>query len=346
MIGQAAPPPVEAPGIRRVLPLSAGMFVLGLDAYVLSGVLPNISGDLHVTVGAAGQMVTAFTLSYALLSPVLATVSGRWPRRRVLLGAMGLFTAANVVSTLAPTLAVLIVARVVAGAAAGLFAPTAGATAGALVAPELRARALALSLGGLISATVIGVPVGTALGTHLGWRVTMALVVALGAAAAALVAATLPDVPATAPPSLRARAATIAHPRVWPVLILMLFLGIAALGLYTYLGTILTTSTGVSKDMLPLYLMGWGLAGVAGNFGFARLIDSGRPPLPVLVLILALLTAGLATLPLAGSAAVIGALIGYGIGGGSAQSRCSITFSGTWETGRRSRSRCCPARYT
>jgi predicted MFS family arabinose efflux permease len=72
-------------GLRRVLPLSAGMFVLGLDAYVLSGVLGNISGDLHVTVGAAGQMVTAFTLSYALLSPVLATVSGTWPPRLVLL---------------------------------------------------------------------------------------------------------------------------------------------------------------------------------------------------------------------------------------------------------------------
>ena len=97
------------------------------------------------------------------------------------------------------------------------------------------------------------------------------------------------------------------------------FLGIAALGLYTYLGTILTVSTGVAQDTLPLYLMGWGLAGVAGNFGFARLIDSGRKPLPLLVLILAVLTAGVATLPLAGPTAVIGALIGYGIGGGSAQ---------------------------
>jgi predicted MFS family arabinose efflux permease len=66
------------------------------------------------------------------------------------------------------------------------------------------------------------------------------LVVALGAAAAALIAATLPDVPATAPPSLKARAATIAHRRVWPVLVLVLFLGVAALGLYTYLGTLLT----------------------------------------------------------------------------------------------------------
>jgi len=147
----------------------------------------------------------------------------------------------------------------------------------------------------------------------------MFIVVALGATATALIAVTLPDVHSTAPPSLKARAATIVHPRVWPVLLLMLFLGIAALGLFTYLGTILTVSTGVTQDALPLYLMAWGLAGVAGNFGFARLIDSGRSPLPLLVVILALLTAGVATLPLAGPTTVIGALIGYGIGGGSAQ---------------------------
>jgi predicted MFS family arabinose efflux permease len=95
----------------------------------------------------------------------------------------------------------------------------------------------------------------------------MFLVVALGAAAAALIAVTLPDVPATAPPSLKARAATITHRRVWPVLVLMLFLGIAALGLCTYLGTILTTSTGVSPDTLPLYLMGWGWPGSRATSG-------------------------------------------------------------------------------
>ena len=42
---------------------------------MLSGVLPDISGSLHVSIGAAGQIVTAFTLSYALLSPILATLS-------------------------------------------------------------------------------------------------------------------------------------------------------------------------------------------------------------------------------------------------------------------------------
>ena len=52
----------------------------------------------------------------------------------------------------------------------------------------------------------------------------------------------------------------------------------AGTALSAHLGDILTVSTGVSADALPQYLMGRGLAGVAGNFGFARLIDSGRRP--------------------------------------------------------------------
>jgi predicted MFS family arabinose efflux permease len=305
--------------VRRVLPLSAGMFVLGLDAYVLSGVLRNLSGSLHVTVGAAGQIVTAFTLSYALLSPLLATVSAGWRRRRVLLGALALFTAANIVSALAPSLVVLLIARTIAGAGAGLFAPTAAATAAALVAPELRARALALSLGGLITATVLGVPIGTVIGNHIGWRATMTLVVVLGALAALLIAVTLPDVTTAAPPSLRARLATLIDKRVAPVICLMLLVGISALGFYTYLGTILVTQIGVSKDLLPLYLMCWGAAGVAGNALVAFLIDRGHRPLLLLCVMLAVLALAFAALPLAGPVSVLAVLIGYGVGGGSAQ---------------------------
>ncbi len=305
--------------MRRVLLLSVGMFVLGLDAYVLSGVLPNLSGSLHVSIGAAGQIVTAFTLSYALLSPLLAIVSATWPRRRLLIGALALFTVANIASATAPSLGVLLVARVVAGAGAGLYAPTAAATAAALVPPEQRARALALSLGGLITATVLGVPIGTALGTHLGWRATMTLVVCLGALAAMLLAIFLPDVATPAPPSLRARFATLADGKIAPIIALMFLVGVAALGLYTYLGTMLVAGIGVSRDLLPFYLMLWGAAGVAGNLTVAQLIDRGRRPLIMLSTVLVLLTAGMLGLHFAGPVTVLFVLVGYGIGGGSAQ---------------------------
>lgn len=46
---------------RWLLALAAGALVFYTDDYVIAGVLPEISGDLSVSEGAAGQLVTAFS---------------------------------------------------------------------------------------------------------------------------------------------------------------------------------------------------------------------------------------------------------------------------------------------
>lgn len=46
----------------RILLLSLGMFALGTDALVVADVLPGIARDTGVSVGVAGQLVTAFML--------------------------------------------------------------------------------------------------------------------------------------------------------------------------------------------------------------------------------------------------------------------------------------------
>jgi predicted MFS family arabinose efflux permease len=306
--------------VGRVLPLAAGMFALGLDAYVLAGVLPDIAGDLHAQVGSAGLMVTAFTLAYALLSPVLATLTASWNRRWVLLGALGLFTLANVGSALAPTLAVLMVTRVIAGIGAGLYAPTAAATAAALAGADRRGRALALVAGGLQTATVIGVPIGALIGSHLGWRATMTLVAVIGAATAVLLTFALSRVEAPAPPPLRQRAALLTE---WPILrwlAVMTLASIASLGLYTYLGPILATTAGIGTASLPVYLLVWGASLVAGNVAISQLLDRGRRARILLAGVFALLTVGACLLSVAVTSTVaVLVLIVFGLACGSGQ---------------------------
>ena len=50
-----------------------GMFALGVDAYVMAGILPSIAEDFRVSIGVAGQTVSVFTLCYAIAAPVFAT---------------------------------------------------------------------------------------------------------------------------------------------------------------------------------------------------------------------------------------------------------------------------------
>ncbi|NUS87481.1 MAG: MFS transporter, partial [Streptomyces sp.] len=181
----------------RLLLLALGTFAVGTDSMVMAGILGLISRDLDVSVPTAGQMVTVFALAYALLAPVLATLTARWPRRQLLLTALTVFTAANALSALAPTYPLLLATRVLAAAGAALYTPTANAVATSLVPPERRGRALATVLGGMTVATALGVPLGTWIG-RTDWRLTMWLVVALGAAALAgqaLLLRELPGVP-------------------------------------------------------------------------------------------------------------------------------------------------------
>src|SRR5471030_2625272 len=146
---------------RRLIVLAAGMFAIGTDSFVVAGILPNVSKSLGVSVGVAGQMVTVYALSYALLSPVIAATAAHWPRKRLLLAGLAVFVLGNLATALAPTIEWVLASRLLAGLGAAMFSPTATATGASLVPPEKRARALAIVIAGLSSATALGAPMGT-----------------------------------------------------------------------------------------------------------------------------------------------------------------------------------------
>jgi predicted MFS family arabinose efflux permease len=60
----------------RLLWLAVGAFSTSLMAFVFAGLLPLISASAHITISEAGHLVTAYSLSYAIGTPILATLSG------------------------------------------------------------------------------------------------------------------------------------------------------------------------------------------------------------------------------------------------------------------------------
>ncbi|MGW1379023.1 MFS transporter [Streptomyces sp. NPDC002446] len=257
----------------RLLLLALGTFAVGTDSMVMAGILGLVARDLDVSVPAAGQMVTVFALSYAVLAPVLATAAARWPRRRLLLTALAVFTLANALSAVAPDYPTLLATRVLAAAGAALYTPTANAVATTLVPPERRGRALATVLGGMTVATALGVPLGTYLG-RTDWRLTMWLVVALGAAAFLGLALLLRGLPAPAAvPALRARLAPLRNRHVLLAATTTLVFFLAVNTVYIYLGTAVRPATGGDTGRLSLIMLVSGVASVAGNWLGGRAVD-------------------------------------------------------------------------
>ncbi|MGW2190142.1 MFS transporter [Streptomyces sp. NPDC001719] len=296
--------------MRKVLLLALGSFTLGLDAYVMAGLLPAIADDTGTTVALAGQLVTVFTLAYALSAPLFATLlSGRWPRAALIV-ALAVFAAANAATALAPTFALLLVARVVAGAGAGLYSALSTAAATTLVPPERRGRALALVMGGMSAGTVLGVPIGVLLAERTGWRATLWLVTGLGVLALAGLAALLPPLPEVpSGAAVRDRLAALADREIAPVVAVSFLAAVASLGLYTYLAPVLESAGGV-HGVTP-YLWAWGVGGVLGSLAAGPLVDrGGRIPALIVVILVAVATAqallpALAPHPLAVGAALV-----------------------------------------
>ncbi len=258
---------------KRLLVLASGMFSIGTDSFVVAGILPQISASFGVPVALAGQMVTLYALSFALLSPVIAAAAAHWPRKQLLLTGLVIFVLANTVTALAPSIGIVLASRLLAGLGAAMFSPTATATGASLVPAEQRGRALAIVVAGLSSATALGAPMGTFIGGWLGWRSTMWFVAAIAALAAVGVARLLRDVPTLPAVSLSRRLAPLGDGRV------LLTLGttwLAYAGLflvYTYIGLTFDRATGGDARVLAGLLLLWGVAATVGNLLAGRLTD-------------------------------------------------------------------------
>ena len=92
--------PATTRGLTSTFVLALGTFAVGTDAFVVAGFLPDMAHELHVSSAAAGQSVTVFAAAYAVLSPVLATLTARLPRRALLVAALLVLGLANLSSAL------------------------------------------------------------------------------------------------------------------------------------------------------------------------------------------------------------------------------------------------------
>jgi MFS transporter, DHA1 family, inner membrane transport protein len=97
---------------RRVFLLALGTFAVGTDAFVIAGILPGIPRNLSTSIQSAGLVVSVFSVSYALGSPIASALTARWRRQTVLVGGLATFALANVLSAISPTLILLLATRV------------------------------------------------------------------------------------------------------------------------------------------------------------------------------------------------------------------------------------------
>ena len=266
----------------RILLLSLATFALGTDVFVIAGILRLIADGLHVSIEAAGQLATAYALTYALGSPLLAAVTAHWRRERVLVLALAGFALADVGCALAQSFGLLMAARVLAGACGALASPTAYAMAAAIAPPERRGAALATVALGMTSATVFGAPLGTWIGHVFGWHATFLLGGTISAGATIVLALTpMPQAPPAAVPRLAERFSPLARPAVLLSLIANWLWSAGNYTIYQYSAVLFGAR--LHLDNIMWLLAGYGLGGIAGSQLGGRVIDRFGTVAPIIV---------------------------------------------------------------
>lgn len=253
--------------------LAVGAFGIGVTEFVIMGLLPNVAADLHVSIPAAGALISGYALGVVIGAPVLSILVRNWPQKQVLLGLMILFTLGNAACAIAPSYVLLMAARVLTAFAHGTFFGVGSVVAASLVVKERRASAIAYMFTGLTVANIAGVPFGTWLGQAYGWRATFWAVTGIGVLAVAVLGALLPH--RAAPDDSNWRADLKALRRA-PVL-----LGVAttALGfagvftVFTYIAPLLTQVAKIPERYVSPVLLVFGAGLIVGNLAGGRLAD-------------------------------------------------------------------------
>jgi DHA1 family inner membrane transport protein len=270
--------------LRLIPVLSAANFVIGMGAFVLIGMLTPVGQDFGIAPGRTGWLMTTYALAYAVLSPLLVSLTGSVGRRRVLAYALTGFAVANLLSALAPTEFTLHLTRILAAAGAGMLTPVSASVAAGLSAPERRGKALAAVIFGLSLAQVLGVPAGSFIAYTFGWRVAFVVVALLALPIIPLIWRIVPSGLAFQTVTLPELGRTL---RDGPTMLAVSFTATylaAAYVLYTYLAPLLEQTMNYGRDGITWILLVFGAAAVIGNLAGGAIADRIGPFRTLLIL--------------------------------------------------------------
>jgi MFS transporter, DHA1 family, inner membrane transport protein len=255
------------------LALAVGGFGIGTGEFVMMGLLPNVAGDLGISIPGAGHVISAYALGVVVGAPLIAVLAARWPRHRLLLALMACFAAGNFASALAPGYASLIAVRFVAGLPHGAYFGVASLVAASLVPLNERARAIGRMMLGLTGATLAGVPLATWVGQILGWRAAYVLVGSIGIVACALIFLFVPRSGPVKGASPSRELGALGSRQVW----LTLSVGSVGFGglfcMYSYITPTLTHVSGLPARYVPFVLAIFGVGMILGNLVGSWLAD-------------------------------------------------------------------------
>ncbi|WP_132309701.1 MFS transporter [Paenibacillus sp. BK033] len=268
----------------KIYMLALVSFLVGTSEFIIAGILDKVSDDIGVSVAAAGQLITVFSLAYGFGTPFLMAAAAKVDRKKLMIYALAVFIAGNAAAYLFSGFGALLVSRVIVALSSGVFVVTALTVAAKLAPAEKQGSAIATLVMGFSTALIVGVPLGRLIASAYDWKVVFGGIGLLGLLALLLIAFAIPKTDGEQPVPLRDQLRLFRNPKIAVALgITFFWLGGYSIT-YTYISPFLLDITGMSERFVSIALLAFGIASLIGSklggfgtdrWGFKRTLVTG-----------------------------------------------------------------------
>ena len=276
---------------KALLALAIGGFGIGMTEFVIMGILPEVAGDLDISIPTAGHFISAYALGVVVGAPLLTAFGNKWPPHKVLLALMMWFTVFNTLSAFSSSYEILMIVRFLSGLPHGAFFGIGAVVAGKLAKPGKEAQAIAMMFTGLTVANVIGVPFGTWLGQNFYWGVAFLAVGVVGILALISIKLWMPVLEMPKSNGFKDDLKILKKPELWMVILLTTIGTGGFFAWYSYIAPLITDVAGHDEGILTYAMILAGLGMVAGNFVGAKLAEWFNPINAVIISLVLMVTA-------------------------------------------------------
>jgi MFS transporter, DHA1 family, purine base/nucleoside efflux pump len=276
----------------KVYILAIAAFIVGTVELIIGGILDTIAEDLGVSVSSAGQLITVFSIVFAIAAPILLTLTAKIERKRLYMWSLFVFLLGNILAAISSTYMTLMAARVLSAASGSLLIVLSITIASSIVLPAYRARAIGIIFMGISGSLVLGVPLGLVLSNAFDWRAPFFLIAGLTIVAMIGIYFLLDKIEAKSKQiPLRQQLATLKDTKIISAHLISILMLTGHLTLYAYFTPFLKDVVNLDSTWVTLTYFIFGIAAVIGGGFGGWMADTLGSKKSILFIILAFTTA-------------------------------------------------------
>ncbi len=279
---------------KMTLRIWLALFVLALSTFNIVttelapiGLLTPMANTLATSESYVGMTVSLYAWVGALSALVASVFLGAVGKKNLLIALSIVLAVSNGLAASAETFENLMLARVIGAVAHGAFWSIIGVSAASIVPSNYIGLATSIVFGGVSVASVFGVPISNYIGMHIGWRSAFMVMSGLSVLSLVGIASLVPQISEKSSVGIGAIKAVFKSSSLIKVYFATILTISAHFTAFTYIEPMLNSLTHISEEFVPVLLLVFGVAGIAGNVITALFIDKHLKTIAVLSVLFA-----------------------------------------------------------